>query len=541
MTHVPADAMNAQVRRAVLAAVRQELSAPVAVILGFAEMLLEDTVRPDLAEFADDLRRIHAAGTQLAKFVDRLLDTADADRAGMTADAFRSWLRHDLRTPINAVKGYAELMLETAEGRRLAPFATDLKRLIAAAEALLEQVEEIVAFDTGGASGTMRSPGRLEGLELLKQSVLPEVASAIRPLAENAAARQVQPGRILVADDNAANRDLLCRRLERHGHQIITAENGIRALAIACAQDLDLILLDLMMPRLSGYEALTRLRAMERTAHVPVIVISALDEMESVVRCLDAGAEDYLPKPWNPAILQARVNACLEKKYLRDRERIHLQQLEAAHRKSEALLLNVLPWPVVDRLYRGEASIADRYDDVTILFADIVGFTRLSADLSAPRVVEALNAVFSAFDRLADELGVEKIKTVGDTYMAVAGLPEPVPDHAFRIATLGLRMLGATSRAAMTLGKTLQLRVGIHTGPVVAGIIGTHKFAYDVWGDAVNVASRMEAQGLPGEIQVSHETYARLRDLFAWIPRGEVDIRGKGPMATYLLKGPAEA
>jgi adenylate cyclase len=526
---------DAQVRRAVLATVRQELSAPVAVILGYAEMLIEDAAHPSLAEFADDLRRIHAAGAHLARFIDRFLGEGEQGSQGMTADAFRSWFRHDLRTPINAVKGYAEMMLEAAEARGLAPFSTDLRRLLAAAQSLLDRIEGLVSLDAA-ASPLVPRPRALQGLELLKESLLPEVASAMRPLAAGPAARQVLPGRILVADDNEANRDLLCRRLERSGHRVVAAENGIRALEIACAHPFDLVLLDLMMPRLSGYEVLTRLRAAERTAHVPVIMISALDEMDSIVRCIEAGAEDYLPKPWNPVILQARVNACIEKKQLRDRDHDRLVQIEEAHRKSESLLLNILPKQVVHRLHRGAAAIADRYDDVTILFSDVVGFTRFSAGLPAPRVVEALNGLFSGFDRIAHELGIEKIKTVGDAYMAVAGLPEPCPDHAVRAATMALRMLHAAENGGVGPGEGLQLRIGIHTGPVVAGIIGTHKFAYDVWGDAVNVASRMEAQGLPGEIQVSHETFSRLGDRFAWTARGEIDIKGKGPMATYLLK-----
>jgi adenylate cyclase len=286
-----------------------------------------------------------------------------------------------------------------------------------------------------------------------------------------------------------------------------------------------------MMPRLSGYEVLKRLRAAERTAHVPVIMISALDEMDSIVRCIEAGAEDYLPKPWNPVILQARVNACIEKKQLRDRDRQRLVQIEDAHRKSESLLLNILPNQVVRRLHRGEAVIADRYDDVTILFSDVVGFTTFSAALPAPKVVDALNGLFSAFDRIAHELGIEKIKTVGDAYMAVAGLPEPCEDHAVRAATMALRMLDAAE-----VGGGFKLRIGLHTGPVVAGIIGMHKFAYDVWGDAVNIASRMEAQGLPGEIQVSQETFSRLGDRFAWTARGELEVKGRGPMTTYLLR-----
>lgn len=530
---------DAQVRRAVLATVRQELSAPVAVILGYAEMMLEDAARPDMAEFAEDLRRIHAAGTQLAGFIDRFLGAGEAGSEGMTADAFKAWFRHDLRTPINAVRGYAEMMLEAAEERGLAAFATDLRRLIAASGAFLDRVEGLVTLEAGAAPVVQRDSRPLQGLEVLKESLLPEVASAIRPLADRHATRRVHAGCILVADDNEANRDLLSRRLERGGHQAVTAEDGIRALEIACAREFDLILLDLMMPRLNGYEVLLRLRAAERTAHVPVIMISALDEMDSVVRCIEAGAEDYLPKPWNPVILQARVNACIEKKQLRDRDRSHLLKLEEAHRKSESLLLNILPSQVVRRLHQGETVIADRYDDVTVLFSDVVSFTRLSASLAAPRVVEVLNSLFSEFDRIAHDLGIEKIKTVGDAYMAVAGLPEPCADHAMRVATMALRMLHAAERGGAIIGKGLQVRIGMHTGPVVAGIIGTHKFAYDVWGDAVNIASRMEAQGLPSEIQASHETFLRLRDHFTWVPRGEIEVKGRGPMETYLLKGVA--
>jgi adenylate cyclase len=525
---------DAQLRRGVLATVRQELSAPVAVILGYAEMLLEDAAHPDLMEFADDLRRIHAAGTHLVRFIDRFLGEGGTE--AMTAEAFRSWFRHDLRTPINAVRGYAEMMLEAAEERGLTVFAADLRRLLAAAHALLDRIEGLVMLDAATSPVAHKGAPVLHGLELLKESVLPEVASAMRPLVTGHAARRIEPGQILVADDNEANRDLLCRRLQRSGHKVVTAENGIRALEIACAHEFDLVLLDLMMPRLSGYEVLTRLRAAERTAHVPVIMISALDEMDSVVRCIEAGAEDYLPKPWNPVVLQARVNACIEKKQLRDRDRHHLVQLEEAHRKSEALLLNILPMQVVRRLHRGEAVIADRYDDVSILFSDVVGFTHFSSGLPAPRVVEVLNVLFSEFDRIARDLGIEKIKTVGDAYMAVAGLPEPYPDHAARIVTMALRMLRAVGRGSGEPGEGLQVRIGIHTGPVVAGIIGAHKFAFDVWGDAVNVASRMEAQGLPGEIQVSHETYSRLRGQFAWVPRGEIEIKGKGLMVTYLLR-----
>jgi adenylate cyclase len=234
-------------------------------------------------------------------------------------------------------------------------------------------------------------------------------------------------------------------------------------------------------------------------------------------------------------LLQARVGACLEKKWLRDREKKFVADLEQEKRRSETLLLNILPQSIVDRMRNGETAIADRVMDATILFCDLVGFTTISQELPADRVVDFLGQIFAAFDRLAAEHGVEKIKTIGDAYMAAAGIPEPQADHASRVAALSLAMLDAVKTIAATTNIGLKARIGMHSGPIIAGVIGTHKFAYDIWGDTVNTASRMESHSLPGQIQVSATTRQLLGDRFEFEPRGSIDVKGKGPMQTYFL------
>ena len=210
-----------------------------------------------------------------------------------------------------------------------------------------------------------------------------------------------------------------------------------------------------------------------------------------------------------------------------------VREREREHARSEQLLLNVLPAPVAIRLKRNEGVIADRFDEATVLFADIVDFTPTSAALSADKVVGLLNAIFSDFDDLVEKRGLEKIKTIGDAYMVAGGIPTPRPDHARAIAELALEMRGAAS----THWEGLQVRIGIETGPVVAGVIGRRKFIYDLWGDTVNTASRMESQGVPGQIQVTERVVAELGGEYLFDPRGPIEIKGKGSMSVWILRG----
>jgi adenylate cyclase len=345
-----------------------------------------------------------------------------------------------------------------------------------------------------------------------------------------------EAGLILIVDDVEANRDLLARRLQRYGHQIKTARDGREAIACLNTETFDLILCDIMMPDINGYEVLEYLKADPNLRHIPVIMISALEDTSSVVRCIELGAEDYLSKPFNPTLLKARINACLEKKRLRDQEQTFLKQLQAEQARSEQLLLSILPAAIAEQLKQGQSTLAESYAEASVLFADIADFTEICTRRSAIAVVKMLNQIFSAFDQLADRHGLEKIKTIGDAYMVVSGVPVPRADHAAAMANMALDMLTAIEQFNSDSGECLKLRIGMSTGPVVAGVIGTRKFAYDLWGDTVNTASRMESHGIPGCIQVTESTYQQLQSGYRFEARGLIPVKGKGSLLTYLLK-----
>ena len=211
------------------------------------------------------------------------------------------------------------------------------------------------------------------------------------------------------------------------------------------------------------------------------------------------------------------------------------KERERLARENERLLLNILPEPIAQRLRDGEPLIADRFDDVTLLFADIVEFTRLSSTLTPSELVGVLNEVFTVFDGLVDEYGLEKVKTIGDAYMVVGGMSEQADDHTARVAAMALDLADAVSRIEAARRFGIAFRIGIHCGPVVAGVIGIRKFIYDIWGDTVNLASRMESLGEPGRVQVTYAVKERLGDEFRLEPRGLIDVKGKGPMPTWFL------
>ena len=214
------------------------------------------------------------------------------------------------------------------------------------------------------------------------------------------------------------------------------------------------------------------------------------------------------------------------------------EELSTERAKSEQLLLNVLPSKIAARLKADERSIAERFDEATVLFADIVNFTQLSERTNATELVQLLDQIFTRFDALADRHGLEKIKTIGDAYMVVGGLPEPLSDHTERVAHMALDMLGVLEQLEPLDARGfegLSIRIGIHTGPVVAGVIGKRKFAYDLWGDSVNTASRMESHGQPGRIHVSEAVYAKLHERFDFEARGAIPVKGKGELSTFFL------
>ena len=331
----------------------------------------------------------------------------------------------------------------------------------------------------------------------------------------------VVPARILIVEDTPTNIQTLSAILKQEGYLISVAINGRQAVDVIDKVKPDLVLMDVMMPEMDGYEACRIIKSRAEWKDLPIIFLTAKTEVADIVRGFELGAVDYVGKPFNAHELLARVNT-------------HLT-IARLHKENTRLLLNILPGPIAEQLKRRDGIIAERFEDVSVLFADIVGFTPRSAAMSPSEIVGLLNLIFSRFDALVEKHGLEKIKTIGDAYMVAGGLPDPQPGHLERIVALALDMQAAAVELSPQTGE-LQLRIGIHTGSAVAGVIGIKKFIYDVWGDTVNTASRIESHGLPGRVQVSEEVYERIRDSFVCTPRGPVELKGKGAVPVFLVE-----
>ncbi|HEY9636620.1 MAG TPA: adenylate/guanylate cyclase domain-containing protein [Coleofasciculaceae cyanobacterium] len=492
----------------------------------------------------------------------------------------------------------------------------------------------------------------------------------------------INKGVIVIVDDKPTNLGVLFDFLTDSGFRVLVAQDGESALQKVEYAHPDLILLDVMMPGIDGFETCRRLKANPLTQDIPVIFMTALSDTVDKVKGFNLGAVDYVTKPVQQEEVKARVTTHLTLRNLQKKLQVQNLQLEQeikekqqaeeswrkaeekyrsifenategifqvtpegqyitanpalasiygyespeeliaqitdigkqlyvdpmrhedlatllqkfdtlsdvesqvyrkdgsiiwisenirpvkaangallhyegsvaniterretevalrlARKKAELLLLNTLPQPIAERLKRGQRTIAENFEEVTVLFADLVDFTEFSTQTSPTELVALLNEIFSKFDRLAQKHGVEKIKTIGDAYMAVTGLPTPRPDHAQAIAQMALDMQAAIEQFNAETGKAFKLRIGINSGSVVAGVIGIKKFSYDLWGDTVNTASRMESHGIPGCIQVTAVTYELLKELYLFKKRSPIQVKGKGEMITYLLTNPKE-
>ena len=508
-------------RRVYIARLAQKIADPAQAILGYQELVIEDVQRTGPAEALPDLEKVLAAARNLNDRIKRLLDMEASDTAGIFA--VDSELRHDLRTPMNAILGYSEMVIEDFAEALSPGIIADITTIIRESRHLLEHID-------GSLDVFSDDPGE-KPTDLVDVTIAADLA---RSIAARSSPSSEEPGRILVVDDTASNRDLLNRRLTRDGHFVTVAGSGEEALKILETEEFDLVLADILMPDMNGIELLSRLKSHERLRAIPVIMISGLKDEDAIIRCIEAGAEDYLQKPIDPVLLRARITACLERSRWRERERRYLAQIEFEKERADTLLHAILPRQVVKRLADGETVIADRIEMATIIFADIVNFTEFAARTPAIALVQRLGELFSRFDELADQHGVEKIKTIGDAYMAAAGLPDPRPDHAQAAVAFARAMLAETCQ--MTGSEPpLKLRIGINSGPVIAGLIGRKRFVYDVWGHTVNVASRMESCGMPGRIQISQSTFEALGPGFGECHREVRDIHGIGKYPTYLL------
>ena len=510
--------------RAYAAALAERLAGPTQALLGFQELIVETVRETGPAEALDDLERVLIAARALDALVGSLLGEGAAAVDGEAAEAR---LRHDLRTPINAIFGYAEMVAEDFGAELPDRVARDLGTVQAQARILLGRIDALVEH----ARSDLPAPaaGLADPADAAHLSVAAQLARTIEAPPER---RAGETGLILVVDDVKTNRDLLARRLRRDGHVVHKARSGLHALEVLAQHEFDLLLVDVLMPGMNGIELLRRIKSDPRLHDVPVLMISGLKEESAVLRCIAEGAEDYLPKPVDTVLLRARIQAGLERGRWRARERRYLAQIHSEMQRANTLLHAILPTPIVDRLNAGETVIADRFDAATIIFADIVDFSPLAARTSPSTLLTRLGALFSRFDVLAETHGIEKIKTIGDAYMAAAGIPEPDPDHARSAVRFARAILAETNGAHQA---RLHLRVGIHSGPVVAGLIGRKRFIYDVWGHTVNVASRLESSGAPGRIHISEDTLEALNGSAEVQARGKITMKGVGRMSTYLV------
>jgi len=356
-------------------------------------------------------------------------------------------------------------------------------------------------------------------------------------------AADILKAKILVVDDLPANILLLERMLEGAGYASVTSTLDPRAVCELHQKNrYDLIVLDLQMPGMDGFEVMEGLKHIDPDGYLPVLVITA--QPDHKLRALRAGARDFISKPFDVAEVLTRVHNMLEVRLLHvaihrknDELKKLFDQVVAERKVSERLALHVPPDSIAARLQARPDVTADSFADVTVLIADVVGFAELTPAVSPVRLALLLDEIFTSFDGLASERGVKKIKTLGNSYMAAAGVPVPSSDHAVRAAHLALDMIAALDHFNERNGHALQVRIGIATGGVVAGVIGKRLYIYDVWGDAVNTASRMESHGVAGRVQVSESTRRLLGEPFLLEERGALEVEGKGELKTWFVGG----
>jgi adenylate cyclase len=353
---------------------------------------------------------------------------------------------------------------------------------------------------------------------------------------------------ILVVDDNEDNRYTLTRRLKRQGYtNLEVAGDGREALAKVEQKAFDLVLLDVMMPEMDGYQVLEQLKADPAQRHVPVIMISALSELDSVVRCIQLGAEDYLPKPFNATLLKARIAASLERKALHDREAAHLAEIERQRRRADELLHAILPASAVLELATNDRIAPRRFENVAVLFGDVLGFTAYCDARPPEDVVANLDQLARRFEAITAAHGLEKIKTVGDAFMATANLLESHDDPVMaclKVASTlttspemtGPETTGPEAATGEITAAGWQLRVGIHQGPVVAGVVGSRKFSFDLWGDTVNVAQRLSSLGDRPAIHMTATTFAGIAGRATGEPLGPLALKGKGEVEVVAVQ-----
>jgi len=525
--------MDNRTQNAFLGKARHNLKNPVNAILGYSELLIEDCEDEGLSHLIPDIKKLNQAGHDILTSIEEIFSDEALSDSVNSISSMAEEMEIALRTPLNTIIGYSELLIEESEDVPIDNFKTDIDKITRSGRLLEEELKSIITFDSKNIKEI-----RDQNLNYGNLSMVQDVLHSIIPL-DKKDKKPKETGTILAVDDNKNNTDLLDKRLTKRGHKVFTENNGKDALLRLSLNKevIDIILLDIVMPEMNGFELLKYLKNDQRYFEIPVIMISSMDDTDSIYRCIENGADDYITKPFDKSILDARISSSIEKKHLRDKEKTLMKKLAEEQKKSENLLLNILPKDIADRLKSGETNIATKHKGVSILFADIVDFTPQSKKLKPNELVVILNKIFSSFDDLSSKFDIEKIKTIGDSYFAVGGLKEDSTNSAKNLINMAKEMIKEISNLNIETEKmNIQVRIGIHCGDVVTGVIGKHKFAYDLWGSAVNIASRMESTSLPGKIHVSEEVKNLLMDSFIFQKRKKIKAKGLGYISSYFVE-----
>ena len=501
-----------RVRRASLSFVRHELRTPINAIIGYSEMLLDDArdEKDDVA--AADLERIVHCGRDILLLVDGILgeDRISAEQ-GRDLASYGEQIRADLRDPLGAVTGYTEMLIEISREEENHTRAKDLEKVLSAARKLLELSNDIATLATKASE--------INVSDLAKAATLAEnVLSKIRAVeTEPSIDRE---GSLLVVDDNVMNRELLSKQLARKGDVVTSAESGVQALEALREQHFDLVLLDVLMDGMDGIEVLRRLKGDADLCTIPVIMISALDEIDSVVRCLEIGAADFVSKPFHPTLLDARIQATLN---------AHAAQSAPAmsYGPIDRLVEGTFPSYVTRRIRMGETRILDAVPNAAVYFVDLdQAVAATDPRERAARVEMLIEAAHTAAHQ-----NEATVLLHGIGLLMAAGFPHSVADAPERMARTALTF----AREAEQRG--LKCRSALHTGALYGAVVGTNNLAYSVWGDAVDLARRMALSAERGEIVVSTTCATALKDGFALKNRGVMDVAGRGQMKAFVLGG----
>jgi len=452
-------------------------------------------------------------------------------------------VRHTLRTPLNHIIGYSEMLLEEAGERGLEAFAADLQKIHTAGKQLLSCINEFLdpAMIERASAGRVSKP-------ITSASPFREAERGIRPLATgtgHGTDSKTASGHILIVDDNESNRDMLSRRLKNEGYDVSTVENGQYALAWLKSQPVDLILLDVMMPEMDGYEVLSQLKDDNTWRDIPVIMISALDEIESVVRCIERGAEDYLPKPFNPVLLRARIGACLEKKRLRDLEVQHARELAEWNKTLEdRVQKQVTELERLGRLKRffspqlaalivsgdAEDPLKTHRRELTVVFLDLRGFTAFAETAEPEEVMGVLHEYHAAMGKLILEYEGTLEHFAGDGMMIFFNDPAPIPDPAERAMRMTLAMRERVNELTVKwhkLSYDLDFGVGIAQGYATIGAIGFEgRWEYGAIGSVPNLAARLCGEAKPGQILIPQRLLGSVEEMVEAEPVGELPLKG---------------